>query len=171
MRSELPRSDASRPTTLVALLIVSFWIQACAGASAGAPLELSNRDELPATWLDTIPDRLGRCVPARLSRGDTLTLRMSQPHPDQLAAVNPRDEWLYLVHDHRPSVLSPDVFARRDSVRMVASRVRAYVSVVDRDTLEHVFVEPGTYRFVLADQLGTDITQPVYRCFIRYGER
>lgn len=154
---------------LLGCLLLSAVAQACSGARAGASLELANRDRLSESWLDSIPARQGRCVPGQLDRGDTLTLAMTRPHPNQLAVVNPWDEWLYLVHDFRPSILAPERFARRDTLRIVASRTRAYVAVAGRDTLENIFVDPGTYRFVLAGRLGTDITQPVYHCRVQYG--
>lgn len=150
-------------------MLLALEVAACAGGRSGAPLELANRDRLPETWLDSIPARQGRCVPARIGGGDTLTLVLDRPHPDQLAVVNPGGEWLYLVHDFRPSLLPPERFARRDSLSLVAGSSKAYVAVAGRDTLEHVFVAPGSYRFVLAGRLGTDITQPVYHCHVEYG--
>lgn len=159
------------PPAPLGLLLVGLSAAACAGGRAATPLELSNRDAFPERWLDSIPAERGHCVPQRLTREDTLILAMERPHPDQLAAVNPRDEWLYLVHDFQPSLLSAEEFARRDTLRVSVSDTRAHVGVVGRDTVERIFVEPGTYRFVLAGRLGTDILQPVYHCRVEYGER
>ena len=140
----------------------------CAGGSAGVSLQLSNPELLPESWLDTVPRQHGRCIPASLRDGDTLTLVLDRPHPDQLAAVNPGGEWYYLVHDYRPSIMTPDRFARRDTLRLPVGETRAYVAVAGRDTLERVFRAAGAYRFVLAGRLGTDITQPVYECSVEY---
>lgn len=163
-------TEASRGTLILAALVAAILASACTGAREGIPLRLSNPETLPGSWLDTIPAERGRCIPGRVSGPDTLTLVLDRPHPDQLAVVNPRDEWLYLVHDFRPSVMEPEVFARRDTLRLPVGETRAYVAVAGRDTLERVFAAPGSYRFVLAGRFGTDITQPVYDCSVEYAE-
>lgn len=160
------------------LLLASLLAVAACGPppspSGGAtPLDLANADRLPASVLDTLPRRLGDCRPARLSAGDTLTLRMPVPHPPQLALVDPDGHWIYLVHPFpfAPTLAEPGAFAADSVLRIVAGETRARIMVDGRDEPEPVLDRPGAHRVLLVSKLATDVTQPVYECTVEVEDR
>lgn len=136
------------------------------------PLALADPDRLPAAVRDTVPARAGSCRPARLSRGDTLTLRMRVPHDRQLALVNPSGLWVYLVHpfSFAPTLAEPEAFATDSVFRLVAGETRARVIVQGREEPEPILDRPGRHRLLLLSHLGTDARRPVYECTVEVEE-
>lgn len=161
------RSGGTGPRLLAAALVLTA---ACGSGTRGGsqPLALANADRLAASVLDTVPRRIGSCRPARLARGDTLTLRMDVPHDEQLALVDPDGHWIYLVHPFpfAPTLAEPPAFAVDSVFRLVAGETRAKVMVEGRDEPEPVLALPGRHRVLVLSHLGTDAREPVFECTV-----
>lgn len=134
-----------------------------------APLRLDNADRLPTSLRDTVRRRIGSCRPARLSPGDTLTLRIERPHPSQLALVDPGGRWIYLVHPFpfAPTLASPRTFAADSVFRLVAGETRARVIEEGREEPEPILDRAGDHRILVLSHLGTDADRPIFACTVR----
>src|ERR1700694_1669176 len=80
------------------------------------------------------------CTPRRVERGDTVTLRMSVPHGEELVVFTPRGRALVL-----PSFGFRDIERFRAPTQQTAGRVTANAPT------EQVFVDSGVYTFVVSE--------------------
>jgi hypothetical protein len=100
-----------------------------------------------------------RCGPNVVSSADTLTLTFSSPHGPELGVRTPDQQFLFIAFvQETPQSVPPvrgEVFAKMRSLKL---------SVKGATGLDHIgssepraiFSVPGTYRFILADNLETE---------------
>jgi hypothetical protein len=116
------------------------------------------------------------CTPTTLRAGDTLTLNMPVPHGQYLAVSVPDGRFFFLVSEQLLdaayfwSLVPAEAFRTIPTFR-IPTDVRARPSVYGRTLREAVFVEPGTYRITMGENLSTDYGPPVASCDVVFTSR
>jgi hypothetical protein len=116
------------------------------------------------------------CRPTALRAGDTLTLNMPVPHGQYLAVSAPDRTYFLLVSEQVTdtayfwSLVPADAFRTMPTFR-IPTDVRAKPFVAGRTSPEPVFVESGTYRITMGENLLTDYGPPVASCDVVFATR
>ena len=102
-----------------------------------------------------------RCEPSRLRVGETLTLRIRTPHGRELGVRTPTGRFLFIAfhpepgrHINQPPI-SSSAFLGMKTVQLLSPSAIGLDLPAD-SAPEHVFTSPGTYRFVVSDNLETE---------------
>jgi hypothetical protein len=102
-----------------------------------------------------------RCTPSVISPGKTLTLKLSMPHGRELGVWTPHDRFLFIAYDldEQDNPVQPPIpagdFVQRHSLEVSTLSAKG-VDLIKQSSPELIFNEPGTYRFIVSDNLETD---------------
>jgi hypothetical protein len=101
----------------------------------------------PRQWPFPNPREPLVCTPRWVERGDTVTLRMSVPHGEELVVFTPRGRALVLI----PFVPKGRSLGFRDVERFGVATDRAAGRVTAGAPAEPVFVDSGVYQFIVSE--------------------
>jgi hypothetical protein len=164
--------------TTVDSVTVADSLPALMKALPQQPAQLPPNRESESAWPWTLA-----CSPDTITQRDTLTIRMSIPHGNELSIVREavgvglsdfersRDRTTYRVIDPligRPRLrysLIPAAEFREMSVLRLPVDVTAPPMVYGRDsTLERVFSQPGKYTIKVGENMASDYSNRVTQC-------
>lgn len=131
---------------------------------------------LATPWLlqasPTSPKKMLSCSPTVVRPGSELTLHFAMPHPAELAVVAPDGTWFFLVYEpagepaEKQPLADKASFQKMTDMHFDISGAKAAPWIYGRNSKEPIFSQPGKYRFVLSDVLGTDAPRVVYECTV-----
>jgi hypothetical protein len=112
-----------------------------------------------------------QCAPTVITRRDTITLRMENPHGEYLEVTQPNGTLFYLIYPHPREppnylLMSSEAFTEMPTIRFLAD-VRSKPRIYGRDTLEPVFQEPGKYVLMIGSNLESERGSQIHKCTIR----
>lgn len=118
-----------------------------------------------------------KCSPAKLFKGDTVTLDMVTPHGGDLAVRAPDGTDFLVVfqpHNEGPDaqpLMEANEFMKLDQLKLVTNQTKARPWVYGRDKNELIFTRTGWYQFRLSENLLSDDGTPLYTCRVHYTNK
>ena len=117
----------------------------------------------PVTSEDASRSTRELCSPARISLGESLTLRLPDPSLDELAVSDPLGRWFYLQGSGAiQPLLGTREFAEAATITLNSSTIVGTLYEDGYRVESPVFTVPGPYTVHLADDLETEPENALY---------
>jgi hypothetical protein len=101
---------------------------------------------------------------------------MTLPHGGEFGVWNPKGEFQFIsfkkVSANEPAPpIEPDVFRTTTELKLATATAKGSPVRDGFEKPELIFTRPGTYRFIVAENLETDNPPGLLKCTVRYRER
>jgi hypothetical protein len=100
-----------------------------------------------------------RCEPKTIHMGESLTLVMPLPHEGELGVLAPHNRFLFIAFAPESSVTPPlasSTFKPMGRLRLDSAVAVGLPEISPDASSERIFTAPGTYRFVVSQNLETE---------------